>query len=80
VADALATAFFVGGPEVADRYCAAHPGTLAMLALAGEDAPRVFGGSSSAMVVFRNRSQVCTESVDAHGSQGATSAAYPCGT
>lgn len=30
-ADALATAFFVGGPDLARAYCAAHPGTLAVL-------------------------------------------------
>jgi thiamine biosynthesis lipoprotein len=30
-ADALATAFFVGGVELADRYCARHPETLALL-------------------------------------------------
>ena len=30
-ADALSTAFFVGGPELAERYCAAHPGTLALI-------------------------------------------------
>jgi thiamine biosynthesis lipoprotein len=31
LADALATAFFVGGIEVAQRYCERHPGTLALL-------------------------------------------------
>ena len=30
-ADALATAFFVGGGELARRYCADHPDTLALL-------------------------------------------------
>lgn len=30
-ADALATAFFVGGVELARRYCDAHPGTLAVI-------------------------------------------------
>ena len=32
-ADALSTAFFIGGPDLARRYCAAHPGTLALLVL-----------------------------------------------
>jgi thiamine biosynthesis lipoprotein len=32
-ADALSTAFLVGGPVLAGRYCAAHPGTLAVLVL-----------------------------------------------
>ena len=36
VADALATAFFVGGPDVAASVCATRPGTLAILALAAE--------------------------------------------
>jgi thiamine biosynthesis lipoprotein ApbE len=30
-ADALATAFFVGGLELARSYCEAHPGTLALM-------------------------------------------------
>ena len=29
--DALSTAFYVGGPELAERYCAEHPGTLAIM-------------------------------------------------
>jgi thiamine biosynthesis lipoprotein len=39
VADALSTAFLVGGPAVAARACAARPGTLAILVLESE--PRV---------------------------------------
>ncbi len=31
VADALSTAFLVGGPELAERYCAAHPNVLALV-------------------------------------------------
>jgi len=43
-ADALATAFFVGGPALAGLVCAARPGTLAILALEGEPGTlRVFG-------------------------------------
>jgi FAD:protein FMN transferase len=43
-ADALSTAFLVGGPGLAERYCAAHPGTLALLMLEAEPArPLVFG-------------------------------------
>jgi thiamine biosynthesis lipoprotein len=30
-ADALSTAFFVGGPTLAQRYCEQHPGVLALL-------------------------------------------------
>src|SRR5262249_35045213 len=32
-ADALSTAFLIGGPDLARRYCDAHPGTLALLVL-----------------------------------------------
>jgi thiamine biosynthesis lipoprotein len=37
-ADALSTAFLVGGPGLAERYCVAHPGTLAILVLEAEPA------------------------------------------
>ncbi len=43
-ADALSTAFLIGGPALAERYCAAHPETMAVLVL--EDEPeraRIFG-------------------------------------
>jgi thiamine biosynthesis lipoprotein len=44
VADALATAFLVGGEAVARALCAERPGTMAILALEREpDALRVFG-------------------------------------
>ncbi|HSD67734.1 MAG TPA: FAD:protein FMN transferase [Vicinamibacteria bacterium] len=33
VADALSTAFLVGGPELAGPFCASHPGTVALLVL-----------------------------------------------
>jgi len=36
VADALATAFLVGGLDLARRYCALHPSTLALLTCADE--------------------------------------------
>jgi thiamine biosynthesis lipoprotein len=32
-ADALSTAFLIGGPDLARRYCAAHPDVLAVLVL-----------------------------------------------
>ena len=44
VADALSTAFLVGGPDLAGPFCAARPGTMALLVL--DAAPReirVFG-------------------------------------
>jgi FAD:protein FMN transferase len=50
-ADALATAFFVGGMELADRYCATHPETLALLTPDdGSRRPRLFGRYSGAHV------------------------------
>jgi|1185.fasta_scaffold16058_1 thiamine biosynthesis lipoprotein len=48
-ADALSTAFLIGGPQLAQRYCDAHPETLAVLVL---DEPgertEVFGRFSAA--------------------------------
>jgi thiamine biosynthesis lipoprotein len=44
VADALSTAFLVGGPELARSYCEDHPGTLALVTSDdGTERPRVFG-------------------------------------
>ena len=45
VADALATAFFVGGPYLAQRYCLAHPGVLAIILPVGASRPVVIGGN-----------------------------------
>jgi len=50
-ADALATAFFVGGLDLAERYCATHPDTLALLTPDdGAARPRIFGRYSGAHV------------------------------
>jgi FAD:protein FMN transferase len=43
VADALATAFYVGGRALAVRYCTAHPGTLVVLLESGADLPIIIG-------------------------------------
>jgi thiamine biosynthesis lipoprotein len=55
-ADALATAFFVGGLDLARRYCAAHPGTLALVT---EDTdprrPHVIGRYDGALVEAAHR-------------------------
>ena len=45
-ADALSTAFLVGGCAVADAYCATHPDTLALLTLDDEAQRTVVFGSS----------------------------------
>jgi thiamine biosynthesis lipoprotein len=42
-ADALSTAFYVGGLEVARRYCEAHPEVGAVLLPEGEEVPVVLG-------------------------------------
>jgi thiamine biosynthesis lipoprotein len=43
-ADALSTAFLVGGPDLAARYCNGHSNTLALVTLDdGSERPRVFG-------------------------------------
>ena len=50
-ADALSTAFLVGGAELARRYCHEHRGVLALLTLDdGTEKPRVFGRYSGATV------------------------------
>ncbi len=46
-ADALSTAFYVGGVELAQRYCAAHPGIAAILLPEGEGAEPVVMGLAS---------------------------------
>jgi thiamine biosynthesis lipoprotein len=44
VADALSTAFLVGGIALAERYCATHPGVLALVTPDdGSERPRVIG-------------------------------------
>lgn len=48
LADALATAFFVGGPTVAERYCAAHPNVLAFVAPENREHARVIGDCDGA--------------------------------
>lgn len=42
-ADALATAFFVGGPELAESYCSIHTGVLAVMLETGSERAVVFG-------------------------------------
>jgi len=45
VADALATAFFVAGLRMAERYCLTHPGVLAIILSSESERPVVFGGN-----------------------------------
>jgi thiamine biosynthesis lipoprotein len=51
VTDALSTAFLVAGPELAERYCAAHPGTLAVLTMEADGRRLEFGGCAGARLV-----------------------------
>jgi thiamine biosynthesis lipoprotein len=51
LADALSTAFLVGGVELAGRYCTAHPGTLAILLPDnGSGTAQVFGRCEGAVL------------------------------
>ncbi|HSQ19511.1 MAG TPA: FAD:protein FMN transferase [Blastocatellia bacterium] len=48
--DALATAFYVGGVKLAERYCASHPGVMAILLESGADTAVVIGGNDNCNV------------------------------
>jgi thiamine biosynthesis lipoprotein len=54
VADALATAFYVGGAELAASYCSAHPDISAILLESGSEQPQVFGDNSKCEVEIIN--------------------------
>jgi FAD:protein FMN transferase len=54
VADALATAFYVGGRAMAEDYCAAHPGTLAVLLERDAEQPLVIGRNPQCEVTILN--------------------------
>jgi FAD:protein FMN transferase len=49
-ADALSTAFLVGGPALAREYCASHPDTLAIITPQEQHTPIVIGHCSGARV------------------------------
>ena len=51
-ADALATAFYVGGRALAESYCAAHPGTLAVLLERDAEQPSVIGQNTRCEVTI----------------------------
>lgn len=55
VADALSTAFLVGGAALADAYCARHADVMAIVTEEGAAAPRVFGRHPGARVSPRAR-------------------------
>jgi FAD:protein FMN transferase len=49
-ADALSTAFLVGGVELAERYCREHANVIAIVTLEGSDRPIVCGAHPAAVV------------------------------
>jgi thiamine biosynthesis lipoprotein len=50
-ADALSTAFLIGGPELAEAYCSTHPDTLAILVLDRPNRPvRICGQYNGAIL------------------------------
>jgi thiamine biosynthesis lipoprotein len=53
IADALATAFYVGGRELTESYCAAHPGTLAVIMERDAERPIVIGHNAQCEVIIR---------------------------
>lgn len=54
VTDALATAFYVGGPELAQAYCDAHPGVLVLMLESGAERPVIFGANNQCEVEIIN--------------------------
>ena len=54
VTDALATAFYVGGPELAAGYCDAHPGVLVLMLENGSERPILFGANNQCEVEIIN--------------------------
>jgi FAD:protein FMN transferase len=46
VSDALATAFYVGGRELAERFCAGHPDVLVIMLESDADSPVIIGQNS----------------------------------
>ena len=54
VTDALATAFYVGGPELAAGYCKSNPGILVLMLESGADRPILFGSNNQCKVEITN--------------------------
>ena len=50
VSDALATAFYVGGRALAERFCASHPDVLAIMLEASTDTPVVIGSHGGCQI------------------------------
>jgi FAD:protein FMN transferase len=54
VTDALATAFYVGGAELAGAYCDAHPGVMVLMLESGANRPILFGSNNQCEVEIVN--------------------------
>ncbi|HKP86906.1 MAG TPA: FAD:protein FMN transferase [Blastocatellia bacterium] len=52
IADALATALFVGGPEMAESYCSTHPDVLVIMLESGDDRAALFGSNERCEVLI----------------------------
>ena len=48
--DALATAFYIGGREVAEKYCAAHPDVLAIILERDAERPVIHGSNRNCRI------------------------------
>ncbi|HEY3132186.1 MAG TPA: FAD:protein FMN transferase [Acidobacteriota bacterium] len=57
VADALATAFFVGGRQLAERYCRDHPGVLVLMLEEGDLNPVIIGEISGCTIELDSRAR-----------------------
>ncbi len=54
LSDALATAFYVGGRDLAERYCDTHPDTLVIMLESGSEDPIVIGNNINCEVEIIN--------------------------
>jgi thiamine biosynthesis lipoprotein len=52
VSDALATAFYVGGRALAEKYCATHKNILAIMLESNSETPLLIGSNSGCAVTF----------------------------
>jgi thiamine biosynthesis lipoprotein len=50
ITDALATAFYVGGVELAERFCVSNPGVMAIILESAAKLPVVLGGNDNCKV------------------------------
>ncbi len=56
MSDALSTAFFVGGVELAESYCSRHPETMVLILEADSEVPIVIGNNQNCQISISSRS------------------------